>query len=179
MQKQWIGRGAIIVLLGLAAGCGTGETPEPVEETVPPAAVTTADAGAESLMGVPAGGLHEWVADIQSGVRTLPATVDEDLSGAQQRAVELYATRQEFIEMFYGPGGRLTSGEVLGPAVLEAEARFHELMQMLGQTPPPDSARVAAAVAALDAQLGRVLDEAETAGVPLVPPGRGEQGGTR
>ena len=175
MQKQWLSSGSILMLLGLVGGCGNGEAPEPAMETAPPAEETAAPA-AMSLQGVPPGGLREWVADIRTGVEALPAAVDEDISGAQQRAVELYATRQEFIEMFYGPGGRITAGETLGPAVLEAEARFHELMQILSQTPPPDSAAVAATVAALDAQLERVLEEAESAGVPLVPPGRTEEG---
>ena len=55
-----------------------------------------------------------------------------------------------------GPG--TGSAPDLAESVHEAEARFHELMELLGETPPPDSTRVAASVQALDAGLAEVLD---------------------
>lgn len=97
-----------------------------------------------------------WIGDIRTGIAPLPGRVGEDPEGARQRAVELYVTRQERIEQTVGPG---TASEAeLAASVLEAEARFHELMQVLGTSPPPDSAGVAAAVSALDAELARVLE---------------------
>ena len=51
------------------------------------------------------------------------------------------------------------SAPELAASVHEAEARFHKLMELLGETPPPDSTRVAASVEALDAGLAQVLEE--------------------
>ncbi len=133
------------------------------------------EAGAEpaAIPGTPAGGLADWVAEIRRGIADLPARAGAEPGEAQRRALDLYIGRQEYIELYYGPGGRLTSGEALGPAVKEAEARFHELMRMLGAAPAADSARVAAAVEALVAQLDRVVEEARAAGVSLAPSSAG------
>ena len=92
--------------------------------------------------------------------------MDADPDGARQRAVELYVTRQERIEQAAGPG--TGSPADLAESVRVAEARFHELMQLLGETPPPDSAAVGGAVEALDARLAEVVALAET-GVAEAP----------
>ena len=97
-----------------------------------------------------------WGEDIRSGIAPLAARVGGDPEGARQRAVELYITRQERIEQTVGPG--TGSGAALEQAVHDAEARFHDLMQILGTTPPPDSTGVEAAVSALDRELIRVLE---------------------
>ena len=99
-----------------------------------------------------------WAADIQAGIAGLPTRVIHDPDGARQRAVELYVTRQERIEQASGPGTGAPAD--LAESVHQAEARFHELMQLLGATPPPDSAAVHDAVLALDARLVEVVDRA-------------------
>lgn len=100
-----------------------------------------------------------WADEIRQGIEPLAGQVGSDPAGAQDRAVELYITRQERIERAVGPG--TGSAAELAESVHEAEARFHELMELLGRTPPPDSTRVATSVAALDAGLVRVLEELE------------------
>jgi hypothetical protein len=97
-----------------------------------------------------------WATDIRQGISSLAVQVGSDPAAAKKRAIELYITRQERIEQTVGPG--TGSAEELAGPVHEAEARFHELMQVLGESPPPDSTRVAAAVEALDARLAEVLD---------------------
>ena len=88
--------------------------------------------------------------------------------GHRDPAVELYDTRQERIEKAAGSG--TGSPADLAESVHEAEARFHELMQLLGQSPPPDSAAVGSAVEALDARLAEVVELAGTVAETAVAP---------
>jgi len=160
-MRAWRGVVAIGGLAGLAGlvwGCG--EAP-------------AADRGAESevtasmewIQGTPPGGLEDWVREIREGIRGL---AEEERGAAQRRALELYVGRQEYLEMYFGPAGRISRGGALGSAVLEAEARFHDLLQLLGK-PAVERAEVEAAVAALDERLVRVVEEARAAGVRAVP----------
>ena len=119
------------------------------------------DAASTQGGNTPVDDVAGWIGDIRTGIAPLPGRVGDDPEGARQRAVELYVTRQEQIEQAVGPG--TASDAELAASVLEAEARFHELMQVLGTSPPPDSAGVAAAVSALDAELARVLDRVPSA----------------
>jgi hypothetical protein len=103
----------------------------------------------------PVDSVTAWAGEIREGIEPLARQVGTNPTAARQRAVELYVTRQERIEQAVGPG--TGSVEALAESVHEAEARFHELMQILGENPPPDSTRVALAVEALDARLAEVL----------------------
>lgn len=108
--------------------------------------------------------LADLVNDIREGIASLAATVEEAPDSARQTAVRLYVTRQEVIEGMWGP----RSGEEAGPLageVIEAEDRFHTLMEALSATPPPDSTAVAEIVESLDRQLVEVLRAAEAEGV--------------
>lgn len=166
---RWRTVGAPCLAALAMLGCGGGQAPGSAAGAEDEARV--AGAAPMPIPGTPAGGLVDWVAEIRSGLQALPAQAATEPRAAQDRALELYVGRQEYIEIYYGPAGRLSGGGVLGTTVAEAETRFHELMQLLGQTPAPDSARVATAVDALEGQLERVLAEARAAGVPLAPSG--------
>lgn len=138
----------------LATGLACAEpAPPPAGEEAPPIPADTASVvTAPTLLdSVPV-----WAGDIRAGIAPLPAQFEADPLAARQRAVELYVTRQERIEQTVGPG--TGSDPQLAEAVHEAEARFHELMQLLDETPPPDSTRVAGAVRALDTRIGDVTD---------------------
>lgn len=113
--------------------------------------------------GIPEGGIERWVSDIRDGLEEVMA----DPSAAGSRVVSLYVGRQEYIEMFYGPGGQITGQDhpKLADAVMTQEARFHELMQLTGSDAPPEE--VVAKVEELEGQLDRTLQEARQAGVPL------------
>lgn len=130
-----------VSLLTTAAACGGGSAP--------------------SLAEPPADSVIAWAEEIREGIGPLPAQVGSDPDAARQRAVELYVTRQERIEQAAGPGTGSPAG--LAESVHEAEARFHELLQLLGESPPPDSTEVANAVEALDARLAEVVDLAGAA----------------
>lgn len=149
----------------LAAACGTGpglgadaDEPAAPADSTPAASAEAPAAGSPA----PADSVIAWATEIRQGIRPLPARVDEDPDGARQRAVELYVTRQERIEQAAGPG--TGSPADLAESVHQAEARFHELMQLLGETPPPDSAAVESAVEALDARLAEVVELLEAGG---------------
>lgn len=139
------------------AESGTAERPERSGSAAAPSPAPAA-ASADSVVA--------WAAEIQAGIADLPTRVTDDPDGARQRAVELYVTRQERIEQASGPGTGAPAD--LAESVHQAEARFHELMQLLGATPPPDSAAVHDAVLALDGRLVEVVDRA--AGQDLARP---------
>jgi hypothetical protein len=146
-----------VALLAAAAACG-GESAGSAgssDASLRPDTTVGTTIGASPTSTAGADSVIAWAREIREGVAPLAGRVATDPEGARQRAVELYITRQERIEQTLGPGSG--SSADLAESVLGAEARFHDLMQLLGETPPPDSTRVAEAVAALDAGLGEVL----------------------
>ncbi|HEY8469376.1 MAG TPA: hypothetical protein VIL18_07030 [Longimicrobiales bacterium] len=166
---------AAIVLAGSA--CSPGAPDDAARDSRPAAPATDAAALIPAPGEIPPGGLADWIEDVREGLAGLPARAAADPAAAQRLALDHYVGRQEYIEMFYGDNGRLTAGDALGPAVTSAEEKFHDLMLLLGGSPPPDSAQVRAAVDALLAEYDRVLQEATRAGVPLDPRTAGNGGG--
>ena len=108
------------------------------------------------IPGTPAGDLGDWVKDIRRGIAKLPKVASTDVPAAQKAAIDLYVTRQEYDEMYYGVEGRIKPSEELAQAIETAETRFHELMKILG-TKAPSQESIRDAVDALDAQQARVL----------------------
>jgi high-affinity iron transporter len=143
-------RSLFLVLCAVATACA--------EQPANDAGQTVAVAPAGGLIaGTPDGDLDQWVADIRTGIAPLAEEARTDAGAAQRQALDLYVTRQEYIEMYYGAAGRLKASAALGAQVETAETRFHELMKLLGEQ-PVDVVAVAAAVKALDAQQARVLE---------------------
>lgn len=142
-----------ISLLASALACAS----EPADsETAERPGVPASTPGASPAEAASADSVGAWAEEIRAGIAALPTRVTHDPDGARQRAVELYVTRQERIEQASGPGTGAPAD--LAESVHAAEARFHELMQLLGETPPPDSTAVHGAVLALDARLAEVVD---------------------
>jgi hypothetical protein len=153
----------------LATACaGPDQGSDADERAAPGDSASAPEAAAAAPAQAPADSVIAWATEIRDGIRSLPGQVGADPEGARQRAVELYVTRQERIEQAAGPG--TGSPADLAESVHEAEARFHELMQLLGESPPPDSAAVGSAVEALDGRLADVAalagDDNETAEAP-------------
>jgi len=124
----------------------------------------------QRLPGTPEGGLEEWVAEIRTGLSALPELVPESLAAAQQRTVQLYVGRQEWLERYYGTAGMLVAdtSATLPRAVMDAEARFHELLQLVTEGAPTREA-VRSAVGAVDAEFERVLKAARAESPPPIP----------
>jgi hypothetical protein len=156
----------IAVAFTATAGCAGAEGNTEGEGEAAPAADSIL------IQGTPAGGLEDWARDIQEGLRELPAEVGRDAQAAQREALDLYVSRQEYIELYWGPSGRLLpeGGTGLGQAVLDAETGFHELLTLLTAS-PVDSARVSERVDTVTARLNRVLETARTLNVTMIPPG--------
>ncbi len=150
-------------------GCRGRQPAEAVAET-PRAdrAVTvaaSASAPATLAVGTPAGGLREWVGDVRRGLAGVPALAVRDAGQAQKRALDLYLTRQEYIEMYWGEGGRLTRGRELAPAIEEAENRFHILLAGLEPRFRTRRDVIGREIASLNEQYDHVLAAAATAHV--------------
>lgn len=143
----------------LCAACGLAACQAPpqkdaVASTQPAAGVSVPNNGL--IPGTLPGDLGDWVEQIRSGIATLPAESQKDAPAAQRKAIQLYVSRQEYNEMYYGTEGRIhTNSPELGKAIETAEAHFHTLMRLLG-TPHPARESVQAAVDALDAQQAHV-----------------------
>jgi FTR1 family protein len=143
------------LLLCSAIACAAcSEAPKPAEnETAANAAAPTSGL----IPNTPPGDLDTWVADIRAGIAELPELAATDAAAAGRKTNDLYISRQEYIEMYYGVGGRLKASEALGAEIESSEARFHELMQVFLKQ-PIDVSAVAPAVKALDAQQAKVLE---------------------
>lgn len=147
-------RAAALALIIFAGGCKDRPRIEPAEATPAPVA--------EGLIaGTPEGDLTEWATDVRAGLATAAGDLESDRAAVQKRVLDLYVTRQEYMEMYYGPTGRMQPEPALSEAVKTAEDRFHELMILSGATPPAASAKLRSAIAALDAQLAIVLERRE------------------
>jgi FTR1 family protein len=143
-------------LIAALAACGCAEQPE-ATTTNDATAGSTAAAANTLIKGTPDGDLDKWVSDIRTGISTLSAEARADAAAAGRKTNDLYISRQEYIEMYYGAGGRLKASEALGVEIENAETRFHELMKIfLAQ--PIDVGAVDGAVKALDAQQAKVLE---------------------
>ena len=163
---------ATVVFAGAASACG-GERRAVGEEAVVEADATSADGSAEGLIpNTPPGGLEQWVADIRSGLEVVPAQVASDPALAQKTTLDLYVTRQEYLELYYGENGRYFATAALADAIARDEAAFHRILELVNPAAAGESAEadVRAALDVLDARLDDVLAEARAAGVDLSRP---------
>lgn len=171
----------LVGLLSAASACGEGDAPaaDPPdaatsqeaassEEAAERGAEAEADAAAQGRAGIPEGGLEQWVTDIRRGLEEVELNPRE----SAQRVLELYTTRQEYIELFYGPNGRITGEDhpELAEAVMAQEERFHELMELTGTDQRIQRERILGGVQELRLALNRTMERAQEAGVPLDRP---------
>ena len=141
-------------LLALLIGCEPKAEPPAQEAAVPAPA-----AGTGLVAGTPEGDLEDWIADVQNGLDTVAQQAAANSTDMHRRVLDLYVSRQEYIEMYYGPGGRLTPTPQLSEAVKLAETRFHEVMRLTGSTPPGEPSAIAKAIDDLKTQYAIVLSE--------------------
>jgi hypothetical protein len=143
---------AVAVLL---LGCESTSTTQR-EAAVQP----VAQANDSLIVGTPPGDLEEWVADIRSGLKALEPLLESNRSEAHRQLLNLYVTRQEYLEMYYGPTGRMGPSAELGEAVKANETRFHDLMRLTSAMPPSATAAVRDGITALERQMDVVLTHA-------------------
>jgi hypothetical protein len=140
-----------MLVLGIA--CERKAEPEPTPQTAPPPS-------SDLVAGTPQGDVEEWIADVRAG---MDAVLSGDPAAVHRRVLDLYVSRQEYIEMYYGPGGRMSPPQGLADAVKLAETRFHEVMRLTGSTPTAAKQELTKAVNELKAQYDTVLAHAKTA----------------
>jgi thioredoxin-like negative regulator of GroEL len=103
------------------------------------------------IPGTPEGDLADWVGDIREGIAEVTRLAATDVAAAQKKALDLYVTRQEYSEMYYGVDGRNKATAELADAIESAEEHFHVVMKLLAN-PNPALAELKSAIAALDTQ---------------------------
>ena len=163
-----------VILLAFAAACAGPPADEEEATEAAATAEATADRSVEGesdagmIHNTPEGGVLEWVADIEAGLDSVPQLMGSDPAAAQGAVLNLYVMRQEYLEGYYGQGGRLEATAELASAIDRNEARFHALMSELSKE-APDSATVAVLTDSLEAQTGRVREAAEAVDGELTP----------
>ncbi|MDX1674359.1 MAG: hypothetical protein R3314_06085 [Longimicrobiales bacterium] len=158
----------LLVIIALAAACAEAGDDASTEETELDAgaeAATTAAPDTGMIHNTPEGGAVDWAADIGAGLDSVPDLAGRDPAAAQGAVLNLYVLRQEYLEGYYGEGGRLEVTPELAGAIDTNEVRFHALMSELAKE-SPDSATVVALTDSLAAQTARVRAAAEAAGAP-------------
>jgi hypothetical protein len=110
------------------------------------------------IPGTPPGDLDDWVADMRAGLDTVASELKTDRAAVQKRVIDIYVTRQEFAEQYYGPGGRMGPTPELAASIKTAEDRFHELMLLTNASPPATEPAIRAAIDKVQQQLGRVAE---------------------
>src|SRR5262245_61248607 len=123
-------------------------------------AVQPASPAADSglIRGTPPGDLEDWVKDMRAGLDTAAVELKTNRPAAQKRVVDLYASRQEYSEMYYGVNGRMGPTPELAESIKTAETRFHELMALLIASPPAADSAIRDAITKTQEQLGRVAE---------------------
>ena len=146
-----------VLVLVATLGCERQEPHPAGAQSAPPAAPNR-----DLLAGTPAGDIEEWVAEMRAGLDTVSALVATDRAAAHRKVLGLYLNRQEFLEVYYGLGGRMLPTAGLAQAVDTNEERFHELMRLAEATPPAPESDLKRAIGAVERQLNVVLSEAKS-----------------
>ena len=135
-------------------------TQQPVAQTADCSqAVATTDT--TLIPNTPPGDLEDWVACMRAGLDTVATEIKTDHAAAQKRVIDLYVSRQEYAEQYYGPGGRMGPTPDLAESIKTAEDRFHELMTLTNASTPPAESAVQTAIKNVQDQLARVAELAD------------------
>lgn len=157
---------ALLLLAAATAACDAPAQKNAIAADADPASSISMPNDGGLIPGTPDGDLADWVEDIRDGIADVPALTKENPAEAQKKTLDLYVTRQEYAEMYYGLDGRNKATDELSAAIETAEERFHVLMQMFAQKAPSHDA-VKSAVAALDEQQALVAKLWKKSGVKL------------
>lgn len=160
----------------LAAACGAPERGETGLPDVRGEAAVSDSLG--RIEGTPPGDLDTWLTDIERGMDSALAAMDSGWVPAQRALLELYVGRQEYLEMYWGPSGRLQGegGAELGERIVELESAFHELLQAF-VSQPLDAERLERARGAVKSRIAEVRRVAPLSGLVLRPPPPGAAAG--
>jgi hypothetical protein len=165
-QDRMNSKFALFLLAATTAACDAPAQQKAVAADAPTTSTISMPHNGGLIPGTPEGDLADWVKDIRKGIADVPALTKTNPAEAQKKALDLYVTRQEYAEMYYGVDGRNKASVELSEAIETAEERFHVVMQLLAQKAPAYDA-VDTAVNALDEQQALVAKLWKKTGVKL------------
>jgi hypothetical protein len=119
--------------------------------------------------GTPAGGYLDWIAELQSGLDRVAAVAVTDRETALREVQELYASRHEYLQIYFGDGGAMYVSGELAQAVERSADEFRSLIRQLASM-ADDGVAVEDAVAAAARSLDAVAATAHAAGLPADAP---------
>jgi hypothetical protein len=119
--------------------------------------------------GTPAGGYLDWIAELRSGLDRVAAVAVTDRETALREVQELYASRHEYLQLYFGDGGAMYVSDELAQAVERSADEFRSLIRQLASM-ADDGAAVEEAVAAAARSLDAVAATAHAAGLPADAP---------
>jgi hypothetical protein len=170
-------RGVAAVLAGTLAIVACADEvprqspPEFVEAPPREGYVGEAAAGADDATapGTPAGGYLDWIADLRAGLHRVAAVAVADRETALREVQELYASRHEYLQIYFGDGGAMYVNDELAQAVERSADAFRSLIRQLASMAEDDAA-VEDAVAGAARSLDEVESAAHAAGLPADAP---------
>ena len=148
----------------LALFCAACSAEQPATQAADSTAASTQIAAATDstlIPNTPPGDLEDWVAYMRAGLDSVAREIKSDHAAAQKRVIDIYVTRQEYAEQYYGPGGRMGPTPALAESIKTAEDRFHELMILTNATTAPAESAVQTAIKDVQTQLARVAELAK------------------
>jgi hypothetical protein len=119
--------------------------------------------------GTPAGGYLDWIAELRSGLERVADVAVTDRETALREVQELYASRHEYLQLYFGDGGAMYVSDELAQAVERSADEFRSLIRQLASM-ADDGAAVEDAVAAAARSLDAVAATAHAAGLPADAP---------
>lgn len=170
-----LGAGVVAVLLSAAACADEMPRQSPPEfvEPAPPGGrfPPSEGLGLDRSPGTPADGYLDWIADLRGGLARVAPMAHTERESALRMIQDLYSSRHEPLERYFGHGGAMYMGDGLAQAVERSAAEFQELMRQLAAM-DEDPARLQNTVRAADQALRDVEAEGQGAGLRPTAPHR-------
>src|SRR5688500_18403216 len=104
---------SLILLAATTAACDAPAQHDAIAAGANPTSSISMPNNGGLIPGTPEGDLADWVKDIRKGIADVPALTKSNPAEAQKKALDLYVTRQEYAEMYYGIDGRNKASDEL------------------------------------------------------------------
>jgi hypothetical protein len=149
------------------------QSPPEFVEPVPPGGqyLGEAVAGQEPAHGTPSDGYLDWTADLRAGLDRVIPMARTDREAALRMISDLYSSRHEYLELYFGYAGVMFVGDGLAEAVARSAAEFHALMGLLAGI-DEDPSRLEDTVRAAQHALYDIETEGSAAGLRPTAPHR-------
>jgi hypothetical protein len=164
-----------LLLLGTLACADEVPRQSPPEfvEPVPPGGqfLGEAVAGQEQAQGTPSDGYLDWTAALRAGLDRVVPMAQTEREAALRMMQDLYSSRHEYLELYFGHGGVMYVGDGLAEAVARSTAEFHALLGLLAGV-DEDPSRLENTIRAAHQALYDIETEGNAAGLRPTAPHR-------